>query len=210
LTANYAAGGPSAGFALTINTLSVLLNLEVMNDFGITGAPWAGGITKKDVGSPVIIGGVEFKADVVLTAEPLRRMFVPHKNYSQITQAELDSYWAEGKTVNPVYNFRQLVPEVYAFNDNHIKELDQLLKLQIGYNIANAENNTEDSEKLRISVDELTGKMKRQAEVEIIRRAKCLYNFAFEKNPQKNALAFPSIYEVGGHFDSKPKPVKFT
>jgi ATP-dependent Lon protease, bacterial type len=39
LSASYNVGGPSAGYALALNTLSVLLQIPLCNDFGITGAP---------------------------------------------------------------------------------------------------------------------------------------------------------------------------
>jgi transitional endoplasmic reticulum ATPase len=44
LSASYNVGGPSAGYALAINTLSALLLIPVFNDFGITGAPWTKGV----------------------------------------------------------------------------------------------------------------------------------------------------------------------
>ena len=57
LSASYNVGGPSAGYALAINTLSVLLQIPVYNAFGITGAPWTKGVKKGQVGGSVIIGG---------------------------------------------------------------------------------------------------------------------------------------------------------
>ena len=51
LSASYNVGGPLAGFALAINTLSVLINLPVLNDFGITGAPWIKGANKGEIGA---------------------------------------------------------------------------------------------------------------------------------------------------------------
>ena len=50
LSASYNVGGPSAGYALAINTLSAILQLQVWNDFGITGAPWTKGVKKDEVG----------------------------------------------------------------------------------------------------------------------------------------------------------------
>jgi hypothetical protein len=50
-------GGPSAGYALALNTLSALLRIPLCIDFGITGAPWTKGVRKDEVGGSVIIGG---------------------------------------------------------------------------------------------------------------------------------------------------------
>ncbi|MDX2501624.1 MAG: hypothetical protein QNL14_14130, partial [Deltaproteobacteria bacterium] len=63
LSASYNVGGPSAGYALALNTLSTLLLIPVYNDFGITGAPWTKGVKKGEVGGSVIIGGHEKKAE---------------------------------------------------------------------------------------------------------------------------------------------------
>jgi ATP-dependent Lon protease len=62
LSASYNVGGPSAGYALALNTLSTLLYIPVYNDFGITGAPWTKGVKRGEVGGSVIIGGHKKKA----------------------------------------------------------------------------------------------------------------------------------------------------
>jgi ATP-dependent Lon protease len=82
LSASYNVGGPSAGYALALNTLSTLLLLPVYNDFGITGAPWTKGVKKGEVGGSVIIGGHEKKAEKVLLH--LRRMYMPLQNYKDL------------------------------------------------------------------------------------------------------------------------------
>ena len=203
LTADYSGGGASAGFALTTNTLSAILNLDVMNDFGITGAPWTGGQTKKDVGSSVIIGGTPQKADAVLNDKLLRRMFVPHKNYEDIPFEQHESYWSEGKLVRPVHNFRQLVPEIYCFTPEYKEKIDQLIQLQVEYNIGEA-NKHKDLKKVKKKLDNLMTGMRFIAEEEIIRRATCLYNFSTESSDKKYGLSFSSIYEKEGCFDVVP------
>ena len=50
LSASYNVGGPSAGYALALNTLSAILHIPIYHDFGITGAPWTKGVTTKEVG----------------------------------------------------------------------------------------------------------------------------------------------------------------
>jgi len=57
LSASYNVGGPSAGFALALNTMSALLRIPLCIDFGITGAPLDQGVRKEEVGGSVIIGG---------------------------------------------------------------------------------------------------------------------------------------------------------
>lgn len=204
LTADYGGGGPSAGFALSVNTLSVLLNLDVMNDFGITGAPWTGGKMKKDVGSSVIIGSAPQKSDAVLNEDGLRRMFLPHKNYSDLPLDQHESYWPLGKLVRPVYNFRQLVPEVYAFDTEYKGRIDTLLESQIAH-LKEEAHQTEHSGKFKKETDALLCDMSAYAETEVLRRAKCLYNFALEKNRSKHSLSLQAIYEKGGFFDNAPE-----
>ncbi len=82
LSASYNVGGPSAGYALALNTLSALLHIPVCNDFGITGAPWTKGVKKGEVGGSVIIGGHKKKTEKVLLH--LRRMYMPLQNYKDL------------------------------------------------------------------------------------------------------------------------------
>ncbi len=121
LSASYNVGGPSAGFALAINTLSVLLQLPVLNDFGITGAPWIKGARKGEVGASVLIGGHRKKTEKVL--QYLQRMYMPQQNYVDMEPEVLDAYRAIGKDVVGVRSFSALVPEVYHFNDSHLLQL---------------------------------------------------------------------------------------
>jgi transitional endoplasmic reticulum ATPase len=110
LSASYSVGGPSAGYALAINTLSALMNIPVYHDFGITGAPWTKGVKRGEVGGSVIIGGQRKKTEKVLMH--LRRMYMPLKNYKDLEREFLVNYWTQDKDVLGVSHFGDLVPEV--------------------------------------------------------------------------------------------------
>ncbi len=126
LSASYNVGGPSAGFALAINTLSALLNLPVQNDFGITGAPWIKGARKGEIGASVIIGGHRKKTEKVL--QYLQRMYMPVQNYQDMEPEILDAYRAIGKDVIPIRSFTALVPEVFYFGDEYQQQLQDFFK----------------------------------------------------------------------------------
>ncbi len=121
LSASYNVGGPSAGFALAINTLSVLIQLPVLNDFGITGAPWIKGAHRGEVGASVLIGGHRKKTEKVL--QYLERMYMPQQNYLDMEPEVLDAYRAIGKDVIGVRSFSALVPEVFDFGDQYLGQL---------------------------------------------------------------------------------------
>jgi SpoVK/Ycf46/Vps4 family AAA+-type ATPase len=129
LSASYNVGGPSAGFALAINTLSVLINLPVLNDFGITGAPWIKGAHKGEIGASVIIGGHRKKTEKVL--QHLQRMYMPVQNYLDMEAEVLNSYLLLGKDVQPVTSFSSLVPEVFYFGENHQRLLQSFFSSRI-------------------------------------------------------------------------------
>ncbi|MBI2353672.1 MAG: AAA family ATPase [Deltaproteobacteria bacterium] len=129
LSASYSVGGPSAGFALAINTLSVLINLPVLNDFGITGAPWIKGARKGEIGASVIIGGHRKKTEKVL--QYLQRMYMPVQNYLDMEPEVLDAYRMQGKDVLPVNSFSSLVPEVFWFGEDHQQLLHGFFKSRI-------------------------------------------------------------------------------
>lgn len=126
LSASYNVGGPSAGFALAINTLSILLQLPVLNDFGITGAPWIKGARKGDVGASVIIGGHLKKTEKVLLY--LDRMYMPMQNYRDMDPEMLEAYRAIGKDVIGVRSFSALIPEVCCFSEQHHQRLQAFFK----------------------------------------------------------------------------------
>jgi hypothetical protein len=133
LSASYNVGGPSAGYALALNTLSALLHIPVYNDFGITGAPWTKGVKKGEVGGSVIIGGHKKKTEKVLLY--LRRMYMPLKNYMDLEQEFLYNYWSQGKDVLGVTHFGDLVPEVVCLNPEYEKMLLELIDIRIHYKI---------------------------------------------------------------------------
>ncbi len=134
LSASYNVGGPSAGYALAINTLSSLLSIPVYHDFGITGAPWTKGVKKGEVGGSVIIGGHRKKTEKVLMY--LRRMYMPLKNYLDLEQEFLINYWSQDKDVLGVTHFGDLVPEVVCLNDAYEKILLELIELRIQYKVS--------------------------------------------------------------------------
>jgi SpoVK/Ycf46/Vps4 family AAA+-type ATPase len=129
LSASYNVGGPSAGYALAINTLSALLQLPVCNDFGITGAPWTKGTKSSEVGGSVIIGGHTKKAEKVLLH--LKRMYMPQKNYDDLQHEYLANYWRQNKDIVGVVHFGDLVPEVLWLGDDYGEQISQLLDLRI-------------------------------------------------------------------------------
>lgn len=133
LSASYSVGGPSAGYALAINTLSALMLIPVYNDFGITGAPWTKGVKPGEVGGSVIIGGHKKKTEKVLTY--LRRMYMPLKNYMDLEPDLLAGYWSQDKDVLGVTHFGELIPEVVWLGPNYEQRLLELIKLRIRYKI---------------------------------------------------------------------------
>jgi hypothetical protein len=133
LSASYSVGGPSAGYALAINTLSALLLIPVYNDFGITGAPWTKGVKSGEVGGSVIIGGHKKKTEKVLTY--LRRMYMPLKNYMDLEQDLLVGYWSKDKDVLGVSHFGELIAEVVWLGPTYEKRLLELIDLRIQYKL---------------------------------------------------------------------------
>ncbi len=129
LTATYHSGGPSAGMALAVNTLSVLLDIPVRHDFGITGATWSRGKTKDDVGSAVIIGGTHNKTQIVLSY--LNRMYVPIQNLKDVDFLTLERYWQEGKDVIGYENFPGIVGEVFYWGKEREQEIETFFKKRI-------------------------------------------------------------------------------
>lgn len=126
LSASYNVGGPSAGFALAINTLSVLLCLPVLNDFGVTGAPWTKGARRGEVGASVIIGGHRKKTEKVL--QHLSRMYMPMQNYFDLEPEILQAYRMAGRDIRGVGSFSALVPEVFHFGEEHFHRLRAYLQ----------------------------------------------------------------------------------
>ena len=133
LSASYNVGGPSAGYALALNTLSALLHIPVYNDFGITGAPWTKGVKKGEVGGSVIIGGHKKKTEKVLLH--LRRIYMPLQNYKDLEMEFLMAYWSQDKDVLGVTHFGDLVPEVVWLGSDYESMLQDLIRLRIEYKV---------------------------------------------------------------------------
>ena len=133
LSASYNVGGPSAGYALAINTLSALMHIPVYNDFGITGAPWTKGVKRGEVGGSVIIGGQRKKTEKVLMY--LRRMYMPLKNYLDLEQEFLVNYWNQDKDILGVTHFGDLVPEVVCLDPEYEQVLQELISVRIRYKL---------------------------------------------------------------------------
>lgn len=142
LSASYSVGGPSAGYALAINTLSALMNIPVYHDFGITGAPWTKGVKRGEVGGSVIIGGQRKKTEKVLMY--LRRMYMPLKNYRDLEREFLVNYWTQDKDVLGVSHFGDLVPEVIWLDPEYEQILGELITLRILYKLDKYHNNLPD------------------------------------------------------------------
>ncbi len=174
LSASYNVGGPSAGFALAINTLSVLLCLPVLNDFGITGAPWIKGAQKGEVGASVIIGGHRKKTEKVL--QYLSRMYMPQQNYMDLEPEVLDSYRMEGREIRGVRSFSSLVPEVFFIDEGHHDALRELLEMRRRFDL---ERLTPDPEKRR-ELEMREAVLRQQAEAEVRRRMHAIRAFVEE------------------------------
>jgi SpoVK/Ycf46/Vps4 family AAA+-type ATPase len=174
LSASYNVGGPSAGYALALNTLSTLLIIPVYNDFGITGAPWTKGVKKGEVGGSVIIGGHEKKAEKVLLY--LRRMFMPLQNYKDLDSEFLENYWLQNKDVLGVTHFGDLVPEVMYFGEDYEKRLIDLINLRIEYKLKKCQGNIQYKE-IKNDILKIKKKLKDQAEKEILNRLAALRRY---------------------------------
>ncbi len=133
LSASYNVGGPSAGYALALNTLSALINIPIYHDFGITGAPWTKGVKKGQVGGSVIIGGHMKKTEKVLMH--LRRMYMPLQNYKDLEPEFLMNYWKQNKDVLGVTHFGDLVPELVWLGSDYEKIMLDLIDMRIEYKL---------------------------------------------------------------------------
>ncbi len=177
LSASYNVGGPSAGYALALNTLSALLRLPLCIDFGITGAPWTKGVRKDEVGGSVIIGGHKKKSEKVLLH--LRRMYMPLQNYKDLEPEFLMGYWQRHKDIIAVTHFADLMPEVLYLDEDHNRQLEKLISMRI----------TLKSEKyfakprtpnLKSDIIELKNQMRERAEAEILFRVNALRNYLMD------------------------------
>lgn len=195
---HYTGGGPSAGFALSINTLSVLLNIPVYHDFGITGAPGTRGVSKDKAGSSVIIGGEDKKAERVLM--DLRRMYVPKKNYDTIPLNQQESYWNEEKIIIPVGDYRDVIPETLYFGNESREALQRLIETRL---VRNKEMMIKDDEADPVligkinEIKKLEEVLREIAELEIKRRLVSVYNFCID--PKRDE--FSSLEAIFAKYD---------
>ena len=192
LNPSYQGGGPSAGFAFAINTLSLILHLPVRNDFGITGAPWSRGKTTKDVGTAVIIGGTEHKSGGVLTNLP--RMYVPEKNLKDIDVAVLRNYWNLGKDIVPVKSFSEHASEFFYLNQGHSDLFEAFARLRIEYKKASVYSE-EEAQKYAKDMGTMGRQLRAETEAEVIRRVRCIRDYV--ETPNKDPyLSEASIFRL--------------
>lgn len=195
LSASYNVGGPSAGYALAINTLSALMNIPVYHDFGITGAPWTKGVKRGEVGGSVIIGGQRRKTEKVLMH--LRRMFMPLKNYQDLEREILVNYWNQDKDVLGVTHFGDLVPEVIYLDPEHEKVLKELIALRIRYKLDKYHNQRPD-EVMKAGIIQRKAVLRNRAEKEIRSRLAALRRYL--RSPERDPhLSLEEIFRRQGY-----------
>lgn len=191
LSASYSVGGPSAGFALAINTLSALLYLPVLNDFGITGAPWTKGSQRGEVGASVIIGGHRKKAEKVLQYLP--RMFMPQPNYLDFEPELLEAYRVEGRNIQGVISFSALVPEVYYFGTEAARQLQDLHRERIKLELDKAHGVPHPRCEKRL--DQTLLELRQNSEREIRRRMQVLRDFV--GRPERQEINLECLFAPG-------------
>jgi ATPase family associated with various cellular activities (AAA)/Lon protease (S16) C-terminal proteolytic domain len=189
LSASYNVGGPSAGYALAINTLSAMLHIPVYNDFGITGAPWTKGVKSGEVGGSVIIGGHKKKTEKVLMY--LRRMYMPLQNYKDLELDFLISYWTQDKDILGVTHFGDLVPEVVWLGEDYERTLLQLIEARLNFKLEKYRGRTP-SPVIQEGILEKKEALSQQVESEIKRRLHAIR--VYLRNPVRDPHA--SINEI--------------
>ncbi len=193
LSASYNVGGPSAGYALALNTLSALLLIPIYHDFGITGAPWTKGVKKGEVGGSVIIGGHKKKAEKVLLH--LRRMYMPLQNYKDLELEFLLSYWNQDKDILGVTHFGDLVPEVVWLGPDYERTLQELVRLRIEYKL-NKYKQQVSPHSIKEEILRNKETLRSQVEQEIIDRIEAIRFYL--RNPVKDPhLSLEEIFRVG-------------
>jgi DNA-binding transcriptional MerR regulator len=205
LSASYSVGGPSAGYALALNTLSALLHIPIYNDFGITGAPWTKGVTKDEVGGSVIIGGHKKKTEKVL--QYLRRMYMPRQNYLSLESDFLINYWMQDKDILGVTHFGDLVPETIWLGDDYEKLLMELIDVRIRYKLKKFQSNEID-EKAKEQIIRLKAKLRQLAEQEMVRKLNAIRNYL--SNPEQDPLtSLETIFQQNEKVTVKVKKQMF-
>ena len=189
LSASYNVGGPSAGYALAINTLSSILQLPVWNDFGITGAPWTKGVKKDEVGGSVIIGGHRKKTEQVLLH--LRRMYMPLQNYYDLDKEFILSFWDRGKDILGVTHFGDLVPEIVWLGPDYEEKQNSLIKIRLDYK-RNKYTGHKPDPAIKQSILCKKVELREIMEREIAKRLKSIHTYL--KNPRRDPLL--SVAEI--------------
>jgi len=174
LSASYNVGGPSAGYALALNTLSTLLRIPLCIDFGITGAPWTKGVKKDEVGGSVIIGGHRKKTEKVLLY--LRRMYMPLQNYKDLEPEFLMGYWQRKKDIIAVTHFGDLMPEVLFLDKNHNKQREELIEMRIQLK-SEKYYASKQTPHLKETIIQAKKEMRKRAEHEIVTRVDAIRNY---------------------------------
>ena len=174
LTASYNVGGPSAGYALALNTISALLMIPVFNDFGITGAPWTRGVKKGEIGGSVIIGGHKKKTEKVLLH--LRRMYMPLQNYKDLEIDYLENYWTQGKDILGVTHFGDLIPEVLWLSANYEDRVNRLSDIRIQYKLAKCRQGLQRTD-AKQEILAIKNELREEIEGEMIRRLQALRHY---------------------------------
>jgi SpoVK/Ycf46/Vps4 family AAA+-type ATPase len=182
LSASYNVGGPSAGYALALNTLSALLRIPLCIDFGITGAPWTKGVRKDEVGGSVIIGGHRKKTEKVLLY--LRRMYMPLQNYKDLEPEFLIGYWQRDKDIIAVTHFADLMPEVLFLDNAHNQMKEDLIEKRITYKTEKyfARDHTPN---LKEEIIKAKQTMRKRAEDEILRRVNAIRLYLQDPDREK-------------------------
>ncbi len=189
LSASYNVGGPSAGYALALNTLSAVLQLPVWNDFGITGAPWTKGVKKDEVGGSVIIGGHRKKTEQVLLH--LRRMYMPLQNYYDLDKDFIYSFWSRGKDILGVTHFGDLVPEVIWLGPQYEERQNRLYQIRLEYKKGKHAGRKPDPEMKQRILDSREA-LRKTMEMEITKRLKSIHTYL--QNPHRDPLL--SVNEI--------------
>ena len=191
LSASYNVGGPSAGYALALNTLSAILHIAIYHDFGITGAPWTKGVTKNEVGGSVIIGGHKKKTEKVL--QYLRRMYMPRQNYDSLEIDFLINYWSQGKDILGVTHFGDLVPETIWLGDDYEALVLELIDQRIKFKLNKYQNRISD-DATKENIIRLKAILRNKAEKEIIRKLRALRDHIQHPN-QDRFVSLDSIFQ---------------
>ncbi len=173
LSASYNVGGPSAGYALALNSLSAILHIPIYHDFGITGAPWTKGVTKDEVGGSVIIGGHRKKTEKVL--QYLRRMYMPRQNYNSLEIDFLINYWQQNKDILGVSHFGDLVPETIWLGEEYEQLVQELTEKRIKFKLNKYLHRISDDD-TKESIIRLKSTLRQLAEKEIARKIKAIRN----------------------------------